>query len=85
MSKRRRQTTSLLLMSMDETIIVSVVGLLQARRYPKEMLLDFTWLLFTRSTSAANIDGFVRLYARFGVVNGTHRQLYKQCAPLYPV
>jgi hypothetical protein len=48
-------------MSMDETVITSVIELLQARRYPTEMLLDFMWLLFTTSTSTANIDGFVCL------------------------
>jgi hypothetical protein len=48
---------------MDDTIIMSVIGLLQARQYPTKMLLDFMWLLFTRSASASNVDGFVSVVA----------------------
>ena len=47
---------------MDDRITPALAKLLIDKTLPTEIVLDFMWLLFTRSTSAANIDGFVRIY-----------------------
>ena len=59
-SKKKRMMSSAALLSMDDHLIASLSSLLENKEYPTESLLDFMWLLFTRSTSTANIDGFVR-------------------------
>ena len=46
---------------MDEAMILAAASILERQVCPSEMLLDFLWLLFARSHSAANVDSFVSL------------------------
>ena len=52
-------TVSAFLLSMDEDMIRAAAMALDQRIHSAGVLLDFLWLLFTKSSSAANIDGFV--------------------------
>ena len=40
-------------------MILAAASILERRIYPTEMMLDFFWLVFTKSASTANVDGFV--------------------------
>jgi len=60
-AKRKRQTTLGTFLAMDQTIIEALAEVLSRRILPIDFTLDFMWLLFTKSASAINIDGFVSL------------------------
>ncbi|ORY30604.1 hypothetical protein BCR39DRAFT_529130 [Naematelia encephala] len=69
LSKRRRMTSSINLLDLDEPMVLAAADILRSGKYPHELLLDFFWLLFTRATMVVNVDGF----------------LHKIGAKLYPI
>ena len=46
-------------MDLNKEQILSVVSLLSIPRLPTIQLLDFMWLISSRATYAANVEGFV--------------------------
>jgi hypothetical protein len=45
----------------DETIILAAARMLQLRKCPQSVLLDFLWLLFSQAKQTSNIDELVSI------------------------
>lgn len=60
LAKKRRVTTDPLgALSLDEDVVRSVAAILRLGMYPPAQLLDFFWLMFSKVSLVANVDGFI--------------------------
>lgn len=57
----RRENVRAAQTELKKSLIRSVISLLVNSRLPASQLIDFLWLISSRATFAANVDGFVGL------------------------
>ncbi|OCF56840.1 hypothetical protein L486_05695 [Kwoniella mangroviensis CBS 10435] len=69
MSKKKRAPSGRTVFSLDKEMVSSAALILDRPNFPREMLLDFLWLLFTKASMVDNVDGFI----------------HRACSKLYPV
>jgi hypothetical protein len=59
-TKRKRLTLPPRQFELSAETVSQAASLLRNPTYPSQHILDFIWLLSTKATLAANVDGFVR-------------------------
>nr|XP_019045323.1 hypothetical protein I302_05712 [Kwoniella bestiolae CBS 10118]OCF24253.1 hypothetical protein I302_05712 [Kwoniella bestiolae CBS 10118] len=69
MSKKKRAPSGRTVFALDKEMVLSAATILDRTGVPREMVLDFLWLLFTKASMVDNVDGFI----------------HRACSKLYPV
>lgn len=58
-SRKRRMTGSRVQIKLESSMVMTVVNLLRGAGQPVEDVLDFLWLLTTKASLAADVEGLV--------------------------
>ncbi|WWC96533.1 hypothetical protein V866_003401 [Kwoniella sp. B9012] len=59
MSKKKRTPSGRIVFPLDKEMVLSAASVLDRAGFPREMVLDFLWLIFTKASMVDNVDEFI--------------------------